>query len=299
MGEIYALSCALVWAFAVVFFRRSGETMPPLALNLFRVGISSALFMVTLLAGGQGLWHRAPLGDYLLLIGSGIIAIALSDTLFHAALNRVGAGINAVVDTLYSPLTALGAFAFLGERLDGWQVAGMLLVISSVVVATRMAPPAGTTLRTLVSGVLLGVASMVALAAGVVMAKPVLADADVVWATSMRQLGALAVLAPAALFLPGRRARLRALRPGAGWKYAIPGTILGSYVALMLWIAGMEYTAVGKAAVLNQTSTIYTLVLASLLLGEKFTRRTALAAALALAGVVLVLRPWAVSASAG
>ena len=71
--------------------------MPPLALNLFRVGISSALFMVTLLAGGQGLWHRAPLGDYLLLIGSGVIAIALSDTLFHAALTRVGAGINAVV----------------------------------------------------------------------------------------------------------------------------------------------------------------------------------------------------------
>jgi drug/metabolite transporter (DMT)-like permease len=292
MGEFYALGCALVWAFAVIFFRRSGESMPPLALNLFRVAFSTALFLVTLAVTGSSLLGRAPAADYLLLLGSGVVAIALSDTLFHAALNRVGAGINAVVDTLYSPFTAFGAFLFLGERLDGWQVAGMTLVIGSVVVATRMDPPAGTPRRTLVAGVLLGVASMASLATGIVMAKPALDGADVVWATAVRQVGALAVLLPAALLAPGRRERLRALKPGRGWRYAIPGTVLGSYVALILWIAGMKHTAVGKAAVLNQTSTIYTLVLASLLLGEKFTRRTALAACLALAGVVLVMRPW-------
>jgi drug/metabolite transporter (DMT)-like permease len=292
MGEFYALGCALVWAFAVIFFRRSGESMPPLALNLFRVAFSTALFLVTLAVTGSSLLGRAPAQDYALLLGSGVVAIALSDTLFHAALNRVGAGINAVVDTLYSPFTAFGAFVFLGERLDAWQVAGMTLVIGSVVMATRLDPPAGTPRRTLVVGVLLGVASMASLATGIVMAKPALDGADVVWATAVRQVGALAVLLPAALLVPGRRERLRALKPGPGWRYAIPGTVLGSYVALILWIAGMKHTAVGKAAVLNQTSTIYTLVLASLLLGEKFTRRTAVAAALALAGVLLVLRPW-------
>ena len=293
MGELCALSCALVWAVAVVLFRRSGETMAPLALNLFRVAFSSALFLVTLAVRGQSLLGQASARDWAQLLLSGIIAIALSDTLFHAALNRVGAGINAVVDTLYSPFTALGALAFLGERLDGWQVGGMALVISSVVVATRLDPPAGTTRRTLTAGILLGVASMASLAVGVVLAKPVLVHADVVWATTVRQLGALVVLAPAALVLPGRQARARALRPGPGWKHAIPGTLLGSYVALMLWLAGMKYTSVGKAAVLNQTSTVYTLVLASFFLGERFTRRTALAAGLALGGVLLVLRPWA------
>jgi drug/metabolite transporter (DMT)-like permease len=293
MGEFFALSCALVWAFAVVFFRRSGETMPPLALNLFRVGVSSVLFLATLAIGGKSLFGQAPLRDYLMLLSSGIVAIAVSDTLFHAALNRVGAGINSVVDTLYSPFTALGAHVFLGERLDGWQVAGMLLVISSVVVVTRMEPPPGTSRRTLVSGILLGVASMAALAIGVILAKPVLADADVVWATTVRQLGALAVLLPATFVFPGRAARMRALRPGVGWKHAIPGTVMGSYLALMLWIAGMKHTSVGKAAILNQTSTIYVLILATLLLGERFTRRTALAAALAVGGVLLVLRPWA------
>lgn len=292
MGEACALGCALVWSFAVILFRRSGESMPPLALNLFRVALSTMLFLATLAATRQPLLHRAPWADYLQLVVSGMIAIALSDTLFHAALNRVGAGINAVVDTLYSPFTALGAFAYLGERLDGWQIAGMALVMSSIVVATRMEPPPGTSRRTLVNGILLGVGSMLALAAGIVIAKPVLAGANVVWATTVRQLGALAVLLPAAILAPGRKARVKALSPGVGWKHAIPGTVFGSYLALLLWIAGMKYTAVGKAAILNQTSTVYTLVLASLLLGERFTRRTALAAGLALAGVLLVLRPW-------
>jgi drug/metabolite transporter (DMT)-like permease len=293
MGEFFALSCALVWAFAVVLFRRSGESMPPLALNLFRVAFSSVLFIITLLVMRVPLWGQAPLGDYLQLVASGIIAIALSDTLFHAALNRIGAGINAVVDTLYLPFTSLAAMAYLHERMDGWQVAGMVLVISSVVVATRMEPPRGASRRTMVTGVLLGVGSMASLAVGVVLAKPVLADANVVWATAVRQLGALVVLLPCALFLPGRAPRLAALRPGVGWKHAIPGTVMGSYLALMLWLAGMKYTAVSRAAILNQTSTIYVLILATLLLGEKFTRRTALAAGLAFAGVLLVLRPWA------
>ncbi len=291
MGEICALSCALVWAFAVILFRRSGESMPPLALNLFRVGVSTLLFLVTLVVTGRPLLEGSP-RDVLQLMLSGMIAIALSDTLFHAALNRVGAGINALVDTLYSPFTALAALAFLGEGLDGWQIGGMALVISSVVVATRLEPPAGVTRQALTSGILIGVASMASLAIGVVLAKPVLVHADVVWATSVRQVGALVVLLPAALLAPGRAARYRALRPGPGWKHALPGTVLGSYLALMLWLAGMKYTSVGKAAILNQTSTVYTLVLAALLLGERFTRRVALAAGLALAGVVLVMRPW-------
>ncbi len=292
MGELYALTCAVVWALAVVFFRRSGETVPPLALNLFRVGVSSVLFMATLAVRGQPLLGVAPLGDYLRLAASGLIAIALADTLFHACLNRVGAGINAIVDTLYSPFVICFAFAMLGERIGPWQVAGMVLIIGGVLVATRVEAPAGTSRRTLVIGILLGVASMATLSFGIVLAKPALEHNDVLWATTVRQLASLAGLLPAALLQRQRWRTLAVFRPSASWRFTLPGTVLGSYAALLFWIAGMKHTAVGTAAVLNQTATIYILVFASLFLGERFTRRKAGAAALALAGVVLVLRPW-------
>ncbi|MGD9548351.1 MAG: DMT family transporter [Candidatus Krumholzibacteriia bacterium] len=291
MGEIFAMTCALMWAFAVVLFRRSGETIPPLALNLFRVGLSSAAFLLTLAVLREPLFRPAPLGDYLILAASGVIAIALSDTLFHMSLNRVGAGVNAVVDTLYSPFTVVMAFLMLGERLSPLDLVGMVFIVTGVIIATRVKLPPGVTRRTLIMGILLGVGAMATLSFGIVLAKPVLERHDVVWTTTIRQLASLIVLVPAALLGPGGRRNFRVFRPDRSWRFSAPGTLMGSYLALLFWIGGMKYTSAGTAAILNQTSTIYLLILASVILKEPFTRRKAVAAGLALCGILLVLRP--------
>lgn len=283
------MSCALVWALAVILFRKSGETVPPLALNLFRVTVSSLLFLVTLLITGQPLLGQGPWQDYALLILSGVIAIALSDTLFHMCLNRVGAGINAIIDLLYSSFILLFAYLLLGETLLPIQIVGMVMVVSGILVATRVEPPRGLTRRTLVYGILLGVGAMSSLAFGIVLAKPVLEQYGIIWATSVRQLGSLMVLLPVAAMHPRRSEMFGVFRPHASWKFSIPGTVLGSYVALMLWIGGMKYIPAAKAGILNQTSTVYILIFASLFLKETFTWRKAAAAGMAATGVLLVL----------
>jgi drug/metabolite transporter (DMT)-like permease len=291
MGEFYALAAALVWAGAVILFRKSGETTSPLALNLFRVAVSSLLFGTLLVVSGKPLFGVAPLRDYLILVASGIIAIALSDTLFHMCLNRVGAGVNAIVDTLYSPFIVVCAWFMLGERLTPWQVGGMVLVVAAVLSATRVTPPRGTDRRTLVSGILIGVGAMASLSFGIVLAKPVLNHADVVWATSVRQFGSLLVLVPVTLVHPERRRLWGVFRPNRAWRFSLPGTFLGSFLALLFWIGGMKLTTAGTAAILNQTSTIYILILASVFLGEPFGWRRTLSAVLALTGILMVIRP--------
>ncbi|MCP4572042.1 MAG: DMT family transporter [bacterium] len=291
MGEVFALACALVWASAVMFFRRSGETVPALALNLFRVVASSVLFLLTLAVMGRNPLAGAAPADVGILVLSGVIAIAISDTLFHLCLNRVGAGLNAIVTTLYAPFTAMSAFLLLGERLGLRELGGMILIIGGVVVASRVAPPPGTSRRTLVTGILYGVGSMVALAVGIVIAKPVLQRMDVVGATAVRQIGSMLVLLPIAALLPGRAKYFAVFRPSRTWRFTVPGMVLGSYLALILWIAGMKYTETGTAAALNQTSTVFTLVFASLLLKEAFGRRKATASVLALVGIALVVLP--------
>jgi drug/metabolite transporter (DMT)-like permease len=291
LGEFFALACALVWAVAVLFFRKSGLTVAPFPLNLFRVTVSLVLFAVTLLVLRRPLWGVAPWQDYAVLMASGVMAIAISDTLFHLALNRVGAGINAIVNALYSPFIVLFAMIMLGETLDGRTLAGMILIVTGVIITTQARTPEGMTRGALVVGILYGVASMATLALGIVFAKPVLERSDIIWATAVRQVGALAVLLPVALALPRRRARFAVFCPDGNWRFTLPGTFLGSYLALILWIGGMKLTEAGTAAILNQTSTVYILVLASIFLKEPFTRRKLLAAVLAIAGVLLVLQP--------
>jgi drug/metabolite transporter (DMT)-like permease len=288
MGELLSLLAAAVWAAAVILFARSGEQVPPFALNLFRVTVGATLLLVTLLGGGGALWRQAPGRDYLVLCASGVIAVAVSDTLFHASLNRVGAGLSALIDCLYSPFVVLLAFLLIGERIRPWQLGGMLLVLASILVATPIQPRAGAATPTLLLGVAYGVLAMITLAVGIVIAKPVLDRSPLLWATTVRQLAALAAMLLVTFLLPDRRRALVALRPARSWRFSLPGAVLGSYLALLLWIAGVKYALVGVAAILNQTSTVFILLLASLLLEEPFTRRKAAATLLALAGIVVV-----------
>jgi len=129
---------------------------------------------------------------------------------------------------------------------------------------------------------------MATLALGIVIAKPVLNRSPVLWATAMRQVGTLIAILPIALISPKRREILGVFKPVRAWKYALTGAFLGSYCSLMLWIAGMKYTKTGIAAILNQSTTIYILIFASLFLGEPFTKRKFFAALLAIAGIVMV-----------
>lgn len=290
LGELCALGAALVWATAVIFFRKSGETTPPFSLNLFRVGISALVLTSLAMASGETIFEgRAP-ADLMWLAVSGVVGIALSDTLFHRSLNMVGAGLNAIVDCLYSPFVAVFAFMLLGERLGPWQLGGMMLVLVGVLVTSNAVPPAGSTKKDLVLGILWGAAAMATLAIGVIWAKPVLEGSSVLWASAIRQIASFAAMAPIALAVPERKKIWGVFRPSSSWKYTLPGTVLGSILALLLWLSGMKYTEAGTAAVINQTSTVFILVLASVFLHEPFTRRRWLAAGLAIAGILMVMK---------
>jgi len=288
MGELLALLTALIWAAAVILLKRSGESVPPFALNLFRVTVSSVLLLPTAFLAGQASVTSASLSDILLLVASGAIGVAVSDTLFHASLNRIGAGISAIIDCLYSPLTVLLAFLALNERLSTLQLVGLALVLGGVFAAARHEPPHGVAPRQVAVGVVWGVLAMVALAVGIVIAKPVLDRSTLLWAATVRQVGCLAVMLPVALLSRRRAQILGALRPSSVWLHSLPGAVLGSYLGLICWIGGLKYTKVGVAAILNQSSTIYILILAAIFLKEPFTRRKLVASLVALAGIILV-----------
>jgi len=288
LGEICAVGCAVVWAFAVILLKRSGETVSPIALNLFRVTFSLPLLVATICISGLAALPTVPARDYLILIASGILGIVISDTLFHKSLNLVGAGITAIVDTFYSPITVLLAFLFLGERIGLRAIIGMWLIMGAVLLSATLTPPPHRSRKQLIEGVMLGVLGLLFLGFGIVVAKPVLYRWPVLWVVGVRQAGSAVVLLCIAVVSPRRREFLGVWRPHRAWRRMIPATVLGSYLSLILWITGMKYTLASIAAILNQSSTIFILVLSVLLLKEPLTRRKIVASILAIAGVLLV-----------
>lgn len=288
LGEILSILAALIWAFSVVLFRLSGRGFRPVALNFFKNMVAGVLLLATMFVLREPILRRAPLLDYALLLASGVIGITLADTLFLRGLNLVGAGLSQIVNSAYSPFVIVFTFIFLGERLTAWDFAGASLILAGIIISSRHKPPEGTTRHDLRQGIGLSIVSVALMALGVTLAKPVLDRSPILWSTTIRLIGGAAGLIALSLMAPRYRSVWSTLRPSATWRVALPGAILGTYVTMIIWISGMKFTQASTASILNQTSAIFVLPFAAIILKEKVTPRKLVAVCFAVAGVVLV-----------
>jgi drug/metabolite transporter (DMT)-like permease len=130
---------------------------------------------------------------------------------------------------------------------------------------------------------------MITVAVSIVMIKPMLCYVPMMWAIEIRLLGGAAVLLLILLFQPQRKNLMQSLNVGQKWKYNILGALLGGYVSVILWLAGMKYTQASIAAALNQTSNVFIFVLAAFFLHEPLNRQRIMGIILAVGGVVLII----------
>jgi len=270
----------------------AGEKLSPFHLNLFK-NLSLFILMIPIAWLGEGWsWNAISGEDQFYLLVSGFIGICIADCLYFAALNRLGAGLNSILACLYSPLVILFSFLLLGERLAKPQIIGALIIIAGTFIASSPSRK-NERPKELATGLALGIASMITMSLGVVIAIPCLHADTLFWAIELRLLGGIG-FAALVLFLPGKaKALVQAfLQKDLPWKILLSGTWVAAFVALILWMKGFQLMAqknsASIAAVLNQTSTFFTLGLAALFLRERLTTIKLAGAALAFGGVWMI-----------
>lgn len=291
IGKFLALICAVVWAAAVVFFKRSGETMPPLALNIFK---STAACLVMM-----PLWYmmdRPMIPDtvtmkelgYLAL--SGLAGITLADTLFFICLNTLGAGYYAVIDCAYSPAMILFSWLLLGEPLTVIHVLGAMFVIAGVLVITsekNFKTHLGW--KKILKGALAGTAAIVLMVISIIGVKPILDTHSAIMVAQCRMIPAVVALHLIALFHKNRIFIYTSITGRRAFKLALPGAVLGNVISMLAWIAAFKYTDMGSASILNQTNILFVVILARLFLGETLSYRRMAATFLGFCGAAIVL----------
>ncbi|MFQ6610761.1 MAG: DMT family transporter [Fidelibacterota bacterium] len=301
-GEIFSLLSAILWGLAVVFFKKSGETISPIALNPFKNVLAQFLFFITVLIMGQPLLQ--PLGpsgsvvftngDYFRLIISGVVGIGIADLIFFKSLNILGAGFSAIIDTMYSPSVIIFAFLMLGERLTLIQLAGAGLIIGAILFASfkfqhLSAPP--SELR---YGIFLGGLALAFMAFGIVLIKPVLnrlpMDFELqMWVAGFRLIPGTLFSLIIFFYVSRKRDLITPFYNRKVWFPLVTSSILGTYLGLSCWLIGMTHTSASIASILNQTATIFILLFAWLFLKEPISWRRIFAVLLAMAGVYLVI----------
>jgi drug/metabolite transporter (DMT)-like permease len=290
LGELACLSAALLWAVSIQLFRDAIDRHGARAANLFKCAFAAALLAATVLATGS--WRAFSVTsstDLGLVAVSGLLGLTLGDTALFSAVARLGAHRGLLLQTL-APVFATAIAIPLGERLDAAQWVGSGVVLAGVmIVLSRDDSRSGRPAVGIAAGVALGVVSAFGQGSGVVVAKAGMAVLPILPATLLRlTIGAGGLAAVGAVTGSLGRAAA-AVRDRRGLPRLALASFFGTYLAMLLMMAGIAWAQASIAAVLLATPPVFGLVVESVLERRLPSTRGVLGTAVAIAGVALLV----------
>lgn len=125
----YAILASLIWAFSPIYYRAFMKKFDFLQLNLMRTAFSSALLAIpaAILGFGAGLGYA---------VLSGIITLAVGDSLFLLSIGEMGASIATPVVYTYVFFVQLTA-GTVGETVPAANIVAALMVVGGVFFISR------------------------------------------------------------------------------------------------------------------------------------------------------------------
>ena len=197
--------------------------------------------------------------------GLGLLGLTLGDTALFSAVARLGAHRGLLLQTL-APVFATAIAIPLGERLDAAQWIGSGVVLAGVmIVLSRDDGRSGRPAVGIAAGVALGVLSAFGQGTGVVVAKAGMTALPILPATLLRlAVGAGGLAAVGAVTGTLGRAAA-AVRDRRGLPRLALASFFGTYLAMLLMMAGIAWAQASIAAVLLATPPVFGLVVESVL----------------------------------
>lgn len=281
----------MAWAVAIVLFRKAGQHLPAQHLNLLKNSVMLVCLVPTMLLFDSD--FSLPSSALGISLISGFLGIAIGDGLYLAAIQRLGASRAGLAGMMYTPWVILLSAVFLQETLGMAQWGGMSLVLlglAGVGLAQRSGQNQGTAPFSW-SGLGLAALAMALMASGVVMVKPVLEAQDLLTVVFFR---AVAGTLPVALWMMRPAASGALFNPAiwnrvTHWPLLLLGCFVGTYVAMIVWLAGYKYAYASVAAILNESAALWIMLLAWWWLDERLNRAQLLSVLLIASGVLLVV----------
>ncbi|MEN9496573.1 MAG: hypothetical protein RLZZ137_1613 [Cyanobacteriota bacterium] len=285
-GALAALAAALCWTLASTLWRRLPTSLTAARLNLLKNVLALLLLSPALaLLPGRSITG----GPLLLLAASGALGIALGDSLYFAALRRLGTRRCLTLDAGGPAVTAVAGVVWLAEWPSPRQWLGVALISLAVLLVARQRPEPAAAAAPQAQGLGLALAlgALLCGSGGALLARAALRAGDLL----PLQSAALRLAAAALLLLPLLRGLpLRPPRPrpaGRRWPLWLGATLLGTAAGIALQQTALQLLPGALAVALLATAPVMALPLARLE-GDRPGPVGVAAALLALLGVSCV-----------
>jgi drug/metabolite transporter (DMT)-like permease len=289
-GALAALAAALCWTLASSLWHRLPTSLSAVQLNLLK-----NLLALVLLAPALALqpW-RIGWAPLLLLAASGVLGIALGDSLYFAALRRLGTRRCLTLDAGGPAVTAVAGFLWLAEWPSPRQWLGVGLISLAVLLVARQkperSPAAGLAVPAAAQrlGVVLTLGALLCGSGGALLARAALraGELDPLQSAVLRLAAASLVLLPLLRGVPASPPRPRPAQ--RRWPLWLAATLLGTSAGIALQQTALQHLPGALAVALMATAPVMALPLAPLE-GDRPGVTGVLAALLALGGVSCVV----------
>jgi drug/metabolite transporter (DMT)-like permease len=292
-GEAAALTAAALWASAVVWFRPAIARHGAQVVNLLKGLVATALLAVTAaFTGGFHALAVAPATALGWMGASAIAGLTLGDTALFAAVRRTGAHTALLLQTLAPVFTAALALPA-GERLAAGEWLGAAVVLAGVAMVVgpgargpQAAPAAHRAAWR--AGLAFGVLAAFGQGAGVALAKPALDVLAVLPATLLRLAVGSAGLAIVGIRSGLVRRTVTALADPVTRRTAVPASVLGTYLSMLLMMASIAWAPATIASVLLSTSPVMGMVVEAVVDRRRPAAVAVVGTFVAVAGVALL-----------
>jgi drug/metabolite transporter, DME family len=274
IGVVSALTASLAWACSTIIVKSLTARLDYVSLNTFRLWVASFLLLVFIFVSGRWLQiFETPLAPLLLVIASGVVAVAVGDTVYIKSLSLVDASkAFTIAQCSFPVLTAFVAISFLGETLNWRIVLGAGLVLSGIYFVSRkkQAPAAGR-VNVDARGVMLALTAAAIWTSAAITLKIGVTQMDPIFAAGIRIPAAAVVLT--LFFMMSRRrgggspvplrldARSMLMAAAAG--------ILTYGVAAVGYVSAIQSIGAARTVLITTTSPILVLPFSILLLKER------------------------------
>ena len=286
MGDLYAVITAVCWSSAVILFDISTKKFTAIQLNVLKnfIGVFGFILTIVLFSIPSPNFSQQ---DIFTLALSGFLGILIADGLFLESLRRLGSGLSAVVSTIYTPTVFIIAFILFNETINLHSYIGGVLVLGGITISVFQTPKT-IKKRDLYIGILFGIMANILTAYSVLIIKPIMKNNSVVYVALYRFSIGFIFGIIMNLVKSGTETVIQKFKQGLTNHYVILGALLGTYLSVIFWLSGYKYTLAGRAAIYNQLSTVFIIILARIFLKEPLTSKKVIGVSLAIFGAIIV-----------
>ena len=288
VGILAALGCAASWAMGAVLFKKVGERLSSPAMTLVKAFISAALLGLALLFVG---YARVSDEALYLLVASGVLGIAIGDTLFFAALKELTPHTLIMLLTGGQVLTVLLAVAFLGERPPPLAWLGIAMVISGIFIVVR-SNLSGEKKRSPLRGIILGSLSTVCMSVSyIITEKPIhskIMPVSAMEAAFIRMTAGAVTMLIISLFTGQAKNWWQPFRASGLLVQFFLSVAVVTFGAFWLNFVAFKHLAYSIANTLTSVEPLFVLPLGLIFLRDKVTLPALAGSILAVAGIAFI-----------